>query len=202
MNTKQKAILVGMILGDAYLQKTGEKNARIRLEQSQKQREYLEWKAHQFPEFFQGKPTEVKRYNPVFQKTYQYVRWQSYASPEIGKFRLLFYHIGRKCIPKELPILLKDPISIAVWYMDDGYLYKRDKMAFIYLPRLTSEEVTIVLSTLQHNFGLLPTVKTKKKGNISLAFSVAETRKLLSLVARYIIPSMQYKLLDPVSTEA
>lgn len=97
--------------------------------------------------------------------------------------------------------MLVDPISIAVWYMDDGYLYHRDRMVYIYVPHITNKEISILLSVLKENFGLKPSVKVKKKGNIALVFSVKETRRLLSLVSPYIIPSFQYKLLDPVSTE-
>ena len=201
MNIQQKAILIGIILGDGYLQQTGKRNARIRLEQSELQHEYLLWKAHRFPEFFQGKPTRLSRYNAVYKKTYQYIRWQSYASPEIGRFRQLFYEKGKKKIPKVLPSLLVHPISVAVWYMDDGYLYHRDKMAYVYLPKYTKEEIDILLATLKENFGLLPVVKVKRGNNV-LTFSVKETVKLLLLVSPYIISSMSYKLLDPVSTEA
>lgn len=202
MNKTQKAILIGMILGDAYLQKTGKSNARIRLEHSENQREYLIWKAKQFPEFFQGKPTFLIRNNPIYKKVYRYIRWQSYASPEIGVFQKLFYAHTKKIIPENLSSILVDPITIAVWYMDDGYLYHRDKMAYIYVSRMTNKEISILLSTLRENFGLKPNVKTKKTGNIVLIFPVKETKKLLSLVSSYMIPSFQYKLLDPVSTEA
>ena len=40
----QKAILAGTLLGDAFLQKTGVKNARLRLEHGERQKEYLLWK--------------------------------------------------------------------------------------------------------------------------------------------------------------
>ena len=91
MNKQQKAVLTGMIMGDAFLQKTGAQNARIRLEHSAKQKNYLFWKAAFFPEFFQGKPTMLERFNNTYGKTYEYVRWQSNSSPEIGKFQKIFY---------------------------------------------------------------------------------------------------------------
>ena len=110
MTRKQKAVFVGMILGDAYLQKTGENNARIRLEHSDKQEDYLIWKARVFPEYFQGKPVSLSRFNSQFGKTYSYVRWQSNASSEIGKWRKVFYDLtGRKVIPQEIKKLLTDP---------------------------------------------------------------------------------------------
>jgi hypothetical protein len=73
MNQRQKAILLGMVLGDCYLQKTGEKNSRIRLEHS-------------------------------------YFRWQSNASPEIGRYRQIFYQNGKKVIPKGLPMLFDNSL--------------------------------------------------------------------------------------------
>jgi len=202
MNRKQKSIIVGMILGDTFLQKTGEKNARIRLEHSEKQKDYLVWKASFFPEFFQGKPSFLERFNSYYQKTYRYVRWQSTASPEIGKMRKLFYEQGRKKIPDNLPLIFDNPLTLAIWYMDDGYLYHRDKMIYIYLPQYTPREQKILLETLKLNFGLKPILKTKKKRNQVLIFPVEETKKFLSLVKSFIISSMRYKLLDPVSTEA
>ena len=70
MKKQQKAILVGTVLGDAFLQKTGKQNARIRLEHSDKQKNYLVWKASFFPEYFQGKPEELSRLNPVYKKVF------------------------------------------------------------------------------------------------------------------------------------
>ncbi|MBM3205726.1 hypothetical protein FJZ41_02690 [Candidatus Shapirobacteria bacterium] len=202
MNRKQKSIIIGMILGDAFLQKTGEKNARIRLEHSEKQKDYLIWKASFFPEFFQGKPSFLERFNITYQKAYRYVRWQSNASAKIGKMCKLFYERGRKKIPDNLPLIFDNPLALAIWYMDDGYLYHRDKIIYIYLPQYTPKEQKILLETLKLNFGLEPILKTKKKGNQVLIFPVDETKKFLLLVKPFIVSSMKYKLLDPVSTEA
>jgi hypothetical protein len=204
MNKRKQAILVGMILGDAYLQKTGKRNARIRLEHSEKQKDYLLWKGSQFPEFFQGKPRRIERFNPVYKKKYVYFRWQSNASPQIGKFRQIFYQKGKKIIPEELPKFLKDPLSLAIWFMDDGYFYRRDKIAYLYLPKYSQEEVGRLLATLKSNFSLEAKVKSKKRGNLVLIFSVQKTKKLISLIKPFIIPSMKYKISssDPLSTAA
>ena len=192
-----------MVLGDCYLQKTGEKNARIRLKHSEKQKEYLLWKGLQFPAFFQGKPKKIVRFNPVFKKTYTYFRWQSNASPEIGRYRQIFYQNGKKVIPKGLPMLFDNSLSLAIWFMDDGYYYLRDKMAYIYIPRLCNEEREILLETLKTNFSLKASIKIKKKGNLVLVFTVEETGKLMDKIRSFIIPSMKYKISpDPLSTAA
>lgn len=193
MNKIKKAILLGMILGDTHLQKTGKKNARIRLEHSEKQKDYLLYKGSLFPEYFQGKPKKVVRFNPIFKKTYTYYRWQSNASPEIGKFHRLFYKEGKKVIPKELPKLLVRKESLAFWFMDDGYYYHRDNTAYIYLPKYSTQEIKILLEALSLNFNLKPKVKNKK-GSLVLVFPVEETKKLIALIRSFIVPSMTYKL--------
>lgn len=201
MTRKQKDIVIGMILGDAYLQKTGKQNARLRLEQGIAQKEYLEWKVEQLQNYFQSKIQVLKRENPVWKKTYQYVRIQSTASPEFGKLRRLFYKDSQKIIPKTITTLFKNPLSLAIWFMDDGYYYHRDKIAYIYIPNFDKESLIYLLKMLKDNFNLLTTLKKKKRGSV-LIFSVKETQKLINLIYNYIILSMRYKLpLDPVSTD-
>lgn len=201
MTQKQRDIVFGMILGDAYLQKTGKQNARLRLEQSIAQKEYLEWKVTQLQNYFQSKVQILIRKNPVWGKTYTYVRIQSTASPEFGKLRNLFYKESQKIIPETVMKSFKRPLSLAIWYMDDGYYYHRDNMAYLYIPNFDSKSEYNLLEMLQKNFDLLPVVKQKKKGRV-LIFSVKETQKMINIIKNYIIPSMRYKLpLDPVSTD-
>ena len=201
MTQKQKDIAIGMILGDAYLQKTGKQNARLRLEQGISQRDYLEWKVSQLKNYFQSKIKVLERNNPIWNKTYQYVRIQSTASPDFGKLRRIFYIDSQKIIPKTMAMIFKSPLSLAVWFMDDGYYYQRDKIAYLYIPNFDKESMKYLLETLKHNFSLLPIPKKKKRGSV-LIFSVKETQRLISLIQKYIISSMRYKLpLDPVSTD-
>jgi len=201
MTRKQKDIVIGMILGDAYLQKTGKQNARLRLEQGISQRNYLEWKVEQLQNYFQSKIKVLERNNPIWNKTYQYVRIQSTASPDFGKLQNIFYNNSQKIIPKTITTIFKNPLSLAVWFMDDGYYYQRDKIAYLYIPNFDKESMKYLLETLKHNFSLLPILKKKKRGSV-LIFSVIETQKLISLIGKHIILSMRYKLpLDPVSTD-
>lgn len=201
MTHTQKNVLVGMILGDAYLQKTGKLNARLRLEQSSKQKEYLEWKVSLLKNYFQSKIQVVIRTNTLWSKTYEYVRIQSTSSADLGKLQRVFYKDSKKIIPENISTLLKHPLSLAIWFMDDGYYYLRDKMAYLYIPNFDEESTQHLLLACKSNFALQPIYKQKKKGSV-LIFNVSETRKLMKLISPYIIPSMRYKIsLDPVSTD-
>ncbi len=201
MTLKQKNALIGMLLGDAYLQKTGKQNARIRLEHSIKQREYLEWKVSLFPRYFQKKIQVLERINPVWNRKYSYVRAQSTSSPEFGKLRRLFYKDSVKSIPDTISSIFNNSHSLAIWFMDDGYYYPRDNNSYIYIPNWDDESVKKLLFALSANFNLLPKVKKKRKGLV-LTFSVDETNKLIEQIKKLIVPSMKYKIpLGPVSTD-
>jgi hypothetical protein len=194
LTKQQEAILVGTVLGDAYLQKTGTKNARLRFEHSGKQKEYVIWKTKAFPKFFQGKPSELKRKHPKTNKIYSYVRHQSSSSPILGKWREIFYQDGKKQIPKDLPSMLTNSLSLAVWYMDDGYYYERDKVSYIYLGRVNETQAQIAQEAIKKNFNLNPRILDKKSKGFVLYFSPQETKHLHDLLRKDMLPMFDYKL--------
>ena len=194
LTKQQQAILVGTVLGDGYLQKTGSKNARLRLEHGGRQKEYLLWKGAHFPRFFNGEPAYIERVHPKTKQTYTYWRWQSHSTPELGKWHALFYMGGAKHIPKNLAELLRESMALAVWYMDDGFYDPKQKHSFIYLGRVSREEVDTARDAIEKNFSLAPRVYDKKEKGFALFFSVAETRKLHALIREHVHESMHYKL--------
>lgn len=191
---RQREALIGFVLGDAYLQPTGKVSARLRLEHSIKQKEYIEWKQSLLENFMQGPPKLIKRFNPIWKRSYEYYRCQSSSSPLFGKLRRLFYEGGRKMIPKNIGTLLKSPFSLAVWYMDDGYYYHRDNVAYIYLSKLERECLDRLIEALKKNFDLNPKLKLKKGKYYCLAFGRDETAGLIEIVKPHIIHSLKYKI--------
>lgn len=188
----QKSIIIGTVLGDAYLQKTGKKNARLRLEHGIGQKQYLLWKAVQLGGFFQGKAKHLKRVHPKTEKTYEYVRHQSQSTPYFGALQRRFYSNGRKIIPRDIEKDLTQ-LALTVWYMDDGYYYARDKCAYLYLGNVSEEEAQVAAHALQKKFGLDPRAVKKKKG-YALYFSPREAEKLKQTVKGFILPQFNYKL--------
>lgn len=190
----QRAIVIGLIIGDGCLQKTGKSNARLRLEHGFKQKEYLFWKAEQLQTLFQGKPKFLERKHPLTGRIYKYWRYQSNSGSYLGKLRKKFYSKNRKIIPLGLAKLLKSPISLAVWYMDDGYYYSRDRCSYIYLGRINKEEAKIAAETLRLNFDLLVRILDKKKKGFVLYFPPEEVLKLKKIIKDYTLPIFDYKL--------
>lgn len=194
LTKRQESIITGSVLGDCFLQKTGSQNARIRFEHGEKQKDYLIWKGAQFPRLFQGKPSHLQRVHPKTKKCYEYWRWQSNATPEIGKLRNIFYPGGEKIIPVNISDLLTDPVGLAVWYMDDGYYDLRSKSSYIYLGKVSANEASLLQNALFKNFGLNSKIYDKKNKGHALFFGVQETKKFHEIIRASIIPSMQYKL--------
>lgn len=196
LSIKQKAIIYGLILGDAYLQKTGKSNARLRLEHSIKQKDYVNWKYNQLENLFASKPKKIERIHPKSKQKYHYLRLQSHSSPFFGQLRGKFYTSqGKRQIPKTIAKLLTNALTLAVWYMDDGCYYRRDKSAHIYLPKLKSNHLDCLVEVLGQNYGLKPKwyCRPDKKG-CQLNFTGKEKDKLFKLISPYIIPSLKYKI--------
>ena len=183
-----------MILGDGYLQATGKKNARLRLEHKAEHKEYLEWKAKLLGNLFQGKPLVLSRVHPLTKKTYHYVRFQSQASPILGKLKNIFYPKGKKQIPKNLSSFLRDDIALAIWFYDDGYYYPRDKCSYIYLGRVTRLETEFAKKAIEERFGVSCSILDKKIKGFALYFSRVENKKIKSIVEKYRVPVMAYKI--------
>lgn len=154
------------------------------------------WKGSQFPKLFLGKPTYLERVHPRTKRVYEYWRWQSNSTPVLGKWHSLFYKNNKKCLPQNLPELLKEPLSLAVWYMDDGYFHhlNHNHYSMIYLGRVSLDEAKIAEEAISRNFKIHPKIYDKKNKGYALFFSVTETKKLHDLVRPYMLTLFNYKL--------
>lgn len=192
LSNDQKSILFGIILGDGYLQSTGKNNARLRLEHGYQQKEYLFWKVGKLKQLFQGKPVYLERVHPLTKKTYKYWRHQSQSTPYLGKIRKIFYPEGKKIIPEDLEKYIT-PQMFAVWYMDDGYYYLRDKCGYLYLGNVSEKEANIVSLAILNKFDVQTKVKQKKKG-FAIYFPRTQVEKIKLLIKNHIIDYFNYKI--------
>lgn len=192
LSKEQKSILFGIILGNGYLQRTGKKNARLRLEHRGHQKSYFLWKIKKLGKLFQGRPKYLERIHPISKRKYSYLRHQSQSTPYLGKLRKIFYPEGKKKIPEMLEKYLTPP-TLAVWYMDNGYYYLRDRCCYLYLGNVSQKEAETVVQALLKKFNIATEVKQKKKG-YAIYFSPKETKKLKNLIKNYILPQFNYKL--------
>ncbi len=180
----ERSIIIGSILGDGYLRiMPGRRDAFLEIDHSFKAKEYVDWKFKKLRRICVSPPKERK--NNGDRIAYRFFTKQH---SEITKLRELFYKDGRKIIPKKL---ILDPVSIAVWYMDDGSK-SRDADVYLNTQQFAQNEQKILLYCLRQ-FNIRARLnKDKKYYRIRiLKESIAD---FMRLIRPQIAPSMQYKL--------
>ena len=189
---RQRAIVLGAILGDSQIEMRW-KNPRIRFAHSVRQRDYLFWKYSELQSVASSSPILIREKHDMMQKVYESWQFGTRALSEFGEFWNLFYLNRRKRIPERISELIVDPLSIAVWYMDDGY--KRNDCNAI---RLSTDAFSVsdqrrLQLMLIKNFSITSTLHRKgKRWNIYIPHSSAE--KFVELVRPYIVPTLEYKI--------
>lgn len=122
----QKQILEGHLLGDGYLTlpKRG-KNALFAVKRSRKDEEYLLWTAYNFPNFICSKGILYsEQFHKKNQKKYYFIQFASMQLPIFTEYHKKWYPKGNKIVPRDLVLT---PLTIAVWFCDDGCLCRAGK---------------------------------------------------------------------------
>lgn len=192
LTIRQEQIIIGLILGDGGLEKNG-CNVRLRLEHGLKQAEYLDWLFKEFSDVSGKSPRLVVDKYAKHKKLYYKWRFSTKTLPELNKYYNLFYPQGKKKVPDNIVDLLIEPLSLAIWYMDDGYK-RNDCNAFrISTDNFSYEDQLKLLNCLRANFHIFG--KLHKKANAwNIYIPNAETKKFVQLISEYIIPTMNYKI--------
>ncbi len=192
LTDQQRAILVGLMLGDGHLETQNKgRTFRLKVEHSINQKDYVDWLYDQFKELVLTKP-QIKE-QEINGVTYQKY-WFSTIS--IGEFRFYgkqFYPKGKKIVP-EMTSKLVTPLSLAIWFMDDGSLKSSlHKARVINTQGFGEQDLKRLQKMLAKKFGIITTLRKQKEGKQIYILS-AETEKFISLIKPFVIPSMEYKI--------
>jgi len=199
LTERQKAIIVGAILGDSNLEKRW-KNPRLRFAHSVIQKEYVLWKYRELQSIASKEPRCVKEAYWKNGKVYESWQFGTRALLELMYYWNIFCSTGIKIIPTSISHILIHPLSLAVWLMDDGYK-RNDCNAFrLNTDAFSFAEQQLLQSALDKNFGIQS--KLHKKGKYwNIYIPETSVFQFVELVREYIIPSMKYKIaLAPVTT--
>ena len=186
----QREIIIGSVLGDGYLVPNWSKtNYALRITRSGKQKEYVEWQYESLKPF-------------VLKMPRWYERTQSYtigtiSHSEITKLYSIFYPNGKKIIPSVMAEYIESPLTLAVWFMDDGNVVK-DKEGRVYGYHLNTQsfskdENELLARALKIVHGIECTIQ-KNNGYVRLFIRAQSREKFVSIIKQIVIPSMQYKL--------
>jgi hypothetical protein len=192
LSSRHRAIIVGTLLGDGCLERNG-KNVRLRLEHGVAQESYVLWKYKELGSLITGKPMTVHAFHKKNRCFYDSLRIYTFSDSIFESYWNSFYPDTKKVLPSNISELLTDPLSVAVWFMDDGYK-RNDCNAF----RLGTEsfqksEQEHLCRILKKNFNLDSTIHKKGKW-WNIYIPQKSSRKFVEIVKPYIIPSLQYKI--------
>ena len=189
----QKQVLVGTLLGDEYLFPTvSGKYAYLRVSHGPKQENYVWWKYQYFKNWVLSPPKHQLQ-NKAKIDLGGYYWFKTIANRELLKYREIFYKNREKNISSNIGQLLNSPLSLAVWYMDDGTL--ANKSLHLNTQSFSKEENLKLKEVLRKNFGI--DCNLNKSGNIGKGYilyvPVSETRKFLSIINPYVKECLPYK---------
>ncbi len=115
LTTRQREILVGTLLGDGHLESQNNgRTYRLKIEHGIAQREYVMWLYEEFKDWVRTKPRVRTRKDGR-----TFIGFTTYSHGAFRFYGQQFYDGKKKVVPRLIRKLLK-PLSIAVWYMDDG----------------------------------------------------------------------------------
>ncbi|MBI2631166.1 hypothetical protein HYW73_03070 [Candidatus Nomurabacteria bacterium] len=186
----QKAVVIGSILGDGNLNSNWSRtNYRLKISHSVKQSDYLLWKYEVLKDFVLTKPN-------VYEKT-KSISFRTISHNELTQFYKLFYPLGKKVIPRNIKELINNPLTMAIWFMDDGNAIKRKSILCGY--HLNSQSFTLsenkLLSECLYTLYKIESVVELNNNNYRLAIWKQDSRrKFRDLVTSYVIDSMKYKI--------
>lgn len=193
LTKKQLEIIVGSILGDGGVYKhSGYPRAYYMVKQSLKYSEYVKWL---FKELGNLCPSEIKQ-----RKDNGQLYFYSSPSEDLTNLQSLFYKNRIKRVPQNISELLKSPLTLAVWFMDDGtldYRYK-DHCAFHLCTNcFTKEETKKLINVLDKNFGITASLHytlCRGKRHSRIYIGAKGRDRFVKLISPYVLNCFKYKL--------
>lgn len=149
-------VLIGCFLGDLTARKR--KYTYLKFEQSSSHGLYLIYLFSLFYDFCGSFPNIEKRRDTRNNQTYYSIYFCTLSFPCFDELYELFYLKGIKRIPPNISELLT-PVSLAFWIAEDGGKHGNGLM--LSTNSYTKEEVNLLSSVLNHNFGFSSVVYEK-----------------------------------------
>ncbi|MBI3615218.1 MAG: recombinase RecA [Candidatus Omnitrophica bacterium] len=190
----QNQIIMGSVLGDGHLarnpQQPQSQGVRFRMGHGPKQETYAGWKAS----LFENIPTTLYRNSKGG------LGIDLTPLPELLPLQREIYRGSQKHLPGRFLKQLT-PLALSIWYMDDGNLAIRNKAgtagrSTICVEAIEPESRQRLAARLREGWGVdVKLVLQGKRRKAVLVFPKHGTEQFHQLVAPYVHPSMEYKLL-------
>jgi len=176
----QQQIVIGCILGDGYMRK--KTNAHLQIAHSIKQKEYVDWKYRALKDLVLTPPKPYKGNGGRIG-----YRFFTRSLPQLTFYHDLFYINKLKVISNVLDL---KPLTLAVWYMDDGTKsYRSMYLNTQKFDTKSQENLIISLSKIGIRSNLNRDKKYKR-----IRITTESARIFSELVKPYILKDLLYKI--------
>ena len=203
LTERQMEIMIGSMLGDGHLHKLSKNkpNSYFSKQQCKKNKEYVQWHCEELSPF-------TKCIHLTFHKTKMvcengviaHVPTEKYlggyivttcSHPIFTELRCKWYPKGVKVVPDDLVLT---PLSIAIWFCDDGHNNYKNREALICTNSFTVLEVE-GLCELFHDFDIHPSIIFQKPEQPIIRVNSKSYDNLIHLISPHISSDcMKYKI--------
>jgi hypothetical protein len=192
LSDKLKEILVGLILGDLYINKR-HTNVRLMFKQGIVNKDYLIHLHELFSDYCPSGPKFTnadpdKRTGIVYTGIY----FNTYSLPCFNALYNLFYIGGVKIVPSNIFELLT-PLGLAYFISDDGSFSKSTKIVKLCTENFIESDVDLLIQVLENKFNLECRKEKRGKG-FRIVIKNKSLETLRELVCPHLHSSMLYKL--------
>lgn len=201
LTKRQREILIGTLLGDGHLETLNNgRTFRLKIEHSIKQKEYVDWLYEELKNWTTSLPRERTKLVTLPQGTnYQSTSYgfTTYSHGALRFYAHQFYSKeGKKIIPKMISHLLT-PLSLAIWFMDDGSWKSKTHHTFIFhTVGYQRAELERLLRVLDMRFAIKAILHKQKEKYWRVYINSESAERLQKYIEPYMcdISSMHYKL--------
>ena len=180
----ERSVIIGSLLGDGYMRiMPGRSDAFLEINHSIKAKDYVDYKFNKLKRICESAPKE--RATNDGRCAYRFFTKQH---KDLTILYGLFYKNGRKIIPKNLNL---DPVSIAIWYMDDGSK-SRDRDVYLNTQQFSLLDQKKLLNCLR-KFGINARLNRDKK-YYRIRILKESIKNFMIIVSPHTVASIEYKL--------
>jgi hypothetical protein len=179
------------MLGDGHLEFNGYRGTRLQVKQAETKKEYVFWLYRHFAHITKTPPQQRS-------DTRQWYFGTRFCE-DLEVVRRRFYRNGRKVVPSAIEALFDTPVTLAVWFMDDGRLDFREKSHYAYhisTDSFTETSVRRLQALLKKRFGIVAKVylsRCRGKQYVKLYIGKAGRDAFRVAVAPYLLNCFRYK---------
>ncbi|MEK9170541.1 MAG: LAGLIDADG endonuclease [Patescibacteria group bacterium] len=196
---QQIDLMIGSLLGDARLEcrSSGIRypiSARLRIHQSEKQKDYVFWKYSILQDLVLKEPRRIKTWHdPERNKDHYSWYFHTKTLPELGELHHYFYKNKIKVLPENI-FSFVTPMALAIWFMDDGS--NTGNGFTISTHCFSMRDQLRIIDFLKKQYDITATV-VKDRNKFKISIGSHEYQKLINVIEPFIIPSMKYKICNP-----